>query len=115
MYTNKTGAPLCADKDGNIVPCDSPEAATVAVGAGSQISAEDAKQYKGLPKGDENVPAEAEDTAPAEAAEAAEDKATPKPDTDPAEQPAPPAGGKAVEAAPANKMELGKATKEDKK
>ena len=92
MYTNKTGAPICADKDGNVVPCDSPEAATVAVGAGSTLDAEAAKQFKGLPKGDDNTPAEEE-----------------QPEVE-AAQPTTPES-KAEAAPPEHKMETGKAIK----
>ena len=93
MYTNKTGAPICADAEGNIVPCDSPSVAVVAVGVGSQISAEDAKRFKGLPTGDDNAPAEA-DAASEQPPKEAEAEA------------------KAEAAPPANKMEKGAATKE---
>lgn len=107
MYTNKTGEALCADKDGNIVPCDDPRSAFVVVGEGSQISAEEARKYKGLPTGDDNDPPEEPDGR------------TEEPDDgDPGDQqpaPAPAPEAKAEEAPPANKMEFGKATKAERK
>jgi hypothetical protein len=91
MYTNKTGAPICVDSEGNVVDCNSPQAAFVAVGQGSSITAEDMKRYKGLPAGDDNAPAE--DGDPGD-----EQVETPQPTTP---------ESKAIVAAPADKMERG--------
>jgi hypothetical protein len=107
MFTNKTGAQICVDAEGNVVACDDPASVAVAVGAGGKLTAEEAAKYKGLPEGDDNAPAEAEDTDPGdEAAEGAPSPATGA-ETDPPQ--------KAVVAAPADKMERAPATKAEAK
>jgi hypothetical protein len=70
MFTNKTGAQICVDAEGNVVACDDPASVAVAVGAGGKLTAEEAAKYKGLPEGDDNAPADKMERAPATKAEA---------------------------------------------
>ena len=45
-YTNDTGKPIYADKDGNIVPEGHEAAAIQVVGVNGTLSAKEAKRYK---------------------------------------------------------------------
>jgi hypothetical protein len=122
MFTNKTGAQICVDAEGNVVACDDPASVAVAVGAGGKLTAEEAAKYKGLPEGDDNAPAEAEDTDPGDESAASGETAAegaPSPTTGAPKEglevvrDEPPA--KQIGSAPADKMERAPATKEAKK